>query len=51
VTPIDLGHHGDSEVQPGLVDFAVNVDVLGGGRTGRAARMSGCLGAGHEWRG
>jgi histidinol-phosphate/aromatic aminotransferase/cobyric acid decarboxylase-like protein len=29
VTPIDLGHHGDSEVQPGLVDFAVNVAVPG----------------------
>ena len=27
MTPIDLGHHGDSEVQPGLVDFAVNVAV------------------------
>jgi histidinol-phosphate/aromatic aminotransferase/cobyric acid decarboxylase-like protein len=27
VTLIDLGHHGDSEVQPGLVDFAVNVAV------------------------
>jgi len=29
VTPIDLGHHGDSEVHPGLVDFAVNVAVPG----------------------
>jgi histidinol-phosphate aminotransferase len=29
VTPIDLRHHGDSEVQPGLVDFAVNVAVPG----------------------
>ena len=29
MTPIDLGHHGDSEVQPGLVDFAVNVAVPG----------------------
>jgi len=27
VTPIDLGHHGDTEVQPGLVDFVVNVAV------------------------
>ena len=27
MTPIDLGHHGDSEVEPGLVDFAVNVAV------------------------
>lgn len=27
MTPIDLRHHGDSEVQPGLVDFAVNVAV------------------------
>jgi len=27
MTPIDLGHHCDSEVQPGLVDFAVNVGV------------------------
>lgn len=27
MTPIDLGHHGDSEVLPGLVDFAVNVAV------------------------
>jgi histidinol-phosphate aminotransferase len=27
VTPVDLGHHGDTEVQPGLVDFAVNVAV------------------------
>jgi len=29
VTRVDLGHHGDSEVQPGLVDFAVNVAVPG----------------------
>jgi len=27
VTPFDLGHHGDTEVQPGLADFAVNVAV------------------------
>jgi histidinol-phosphate/aromatic aminotransferase/cobyric acid decarboxylase-like protein len=27
MTPIDLDHHGDSEVQSGLVDFAVNVAV------------------------
>jgi histidinol-phosphate aminotransferase len=27
VNPIDLGHHGDTEVHPGLVDFAVNVAV------------------------
>jgi histidinol-phosphate/aromatic aminotransferase/cobyric acid decarboxylase-like protein len=27
MTPVDLDHHGDSEVQPGLVDFAVNVAV------------------------
>jgi histidinol-phosphate/aromatic aminotransferase/cobyric acid decarboxylase-like protein len=27
VTPIDLGHHGDTEARPGLVDFAVNVAV------------------------
>ncbi len=27
MTTVDLGHHGDSEVQPGLVDFAVNVAV------------------------
>ena len=27
MTPIDLRHHGDSEVQRGLVDFAVNVAV------------------------
>lgn len=27
MTPIDLRHHGDTEVQPGLVDFAVNVAV------------------------
>jgi histidinol-phosphate aminotransferase len=27
LTPIDLGHHGDSETQPGLVDFAVNVAI------------------------
>jgi histidinol-phosphate/aromatic aminotransferase/cobyric acid decarboxylase-like protein len=27
MTPVDLRHHGDSEVQPGLVDFAVNVAV------------------------
>jgi len=27
VTPIDLRHHGDTEAQPGLVDFAVNVAV------------------------
>jgi nicotinate-nucleotide--dimethylbenzimidazole phosphoribosyltransferase len=27
MTSIDLGHHGDSEIQPGLVDFAVNVAV------------------------
>jgi histidinol-phosphate/aromatic aminotransferase/cobyric acid decarboxylase-like protein len=25
VSPFDLGHHGDAEAQPGLVDFAVNV--------------------------
>jgi histidinol-phosphate aminotransferase len=24
-TPVDLGHHGDAEVAPGLVDLAVNV--------------------------
>jgi histidinol-phosphate/aromatic aminotransferase/cobyric acid decarboxylase-like protein len=29
VTPIDLGHHGDSEALPGLVDFAVNVAIPG----------------------
>lgn len=28
MTLIDLGHHGDSEVQPGLVDFAVNVAAI-----------------------
>jgi histidinol-phosphate/aromatic aminotransferase/cobyric acid decarboxylase-like protein len=27
VSPIDLGHHGDRETEPGLVDFAVNVAV------------------------
>lgn len=27
MTQIHLGHHGDTEVQPGLVDFAVNVAV------------------------
>jgi len=27
MTSIDLGHHGDSEAEPGLVDFAVNVAV------------------------
>jgi histidinol-phosphate/aromatic aminotransferase/cobyric acid decarboxylase-like protein len=27
MSPIDLGHHGDSEAQPGLADFAVNVAV------------------------
>ena len=27
MTPVDLGHHGDTEVQPGMVDFAVNVAV------------------------
>ena len=28
MSPINLGHHGDSEVQPGMVDFAVNVAAL-----------------------
>lgn len=28
MTLIDIGHHGDSEVQPGLVDFAVNVAAI-----------------------
>jgi histidinol-phosphate aminotransferase len=27
MTLVDLGHHGDNEVQPGLADFAVNVAV------------------------
>jgi histidinol-phosphate/aromatic aminotransferase/cobyric acid decarboxylase-like protein len=27
MTPFDLHHHGDTEAQPGLVDFAVNVAV------------------------
>jgi histidinol-phosphate/aromatic aminotransferase/cobyric acid decarboxylase-like protein len=27
MSPFDLGHHGDSEARPGLVDFAVNVAV------------------------
>ena len=27
MTRIDISHHGDTEVQPGLVDFAVNVAV------------------------
>ena len=29
MTPVDLHHHGDSEVEPGMVDFAVNVAVPG----------------------
>ena len=27
MTSVDLGHHGDTEVAPGLLDFAVNVAV------------------------